>query len=329
VRDTIDTGIDRRYGQIELQDAQVLTAEGAAASVAANLRADPQVAAAETFTRLDATVQGRINGYDTLLTGLPPTTQMHRFTSTGSGGGLPRDGVLLGEGLRVILGVGAGDRVSITNVQRGIRLEQPVVDFVDEPVSPVVYISAEQLGALAPSGVMLKWAPGVDAETKRQAVTAMPGVVGYISTESIEAAVRQAYSLYDVMVLLTLLSAAVMAAALLYSAMSANVSERTGELGTLQAGGMGAHLLGRLVSTENMMLAVIGVPGGLIAGALLAEWFLSTYVTEGYRWHLVMRPATPVYVAMAVLVAGLLAQIPAFRVISRMDLAMNLRERSL
>ena len=157
----------------------------------------------------------------------------------------------------------------------------------------------------------------------------MPGVAVYLSTESISAAVRQVYSLYNTMVVLTLLSAAVMAAALLYSAMSANVSERTGELGTLQAAGMGAHMLGRLVSTENMMLVVLGLPGGLIAGALLAEWFLSTYVTEGYRWHLVMHIATPVFVAAAIVIAGLLAQIPTFRVIGRIDLAKILRERSL
>jgi putative ABC transport system permease protein len=185
------------------------------------------------------------------------------------------------------------------------------------------------LSAVAPSGVMLKLAPGVDAEAMRQAVTMMPGVVVYLSTASILATVRQAHSLYNVMVALTLLSAGVMAAALLYNAMSANVSERTGELGTLQAAGMGAHLLGRVVATENMMLAVIGLPGGLIAGALLAEWFLSTYITEGYRWHLVMHPATPVLVAVATLIAGLLAQIPAFRVIGRMDVAKVLRERSL
>jgi putative ABC transport system permease protein len=329
MRDTVNSAIDRQYGEIERQDAQVLTAEGAANSVADTLRADPQVAAAETFTRLDVAVQGHNNGYDTLLIGLPPTTQMHRFTSSRSGSGLPRDGVLLGEGLRAILGVAVGDRVSITNVQHGIQLEQPVAGFVDEPTSPVVYISAEQLSAAAPSGVMLKLAPGVDAEAKRRAVTMMPGVVGYLSTESISAAVRKIYSLYNVMVALTLLSAGVMAAALLYSAMSANVSERTGELGTLQAAGMDAHLLGRLVATENMMLAVIGVPGGLIAGALLAEWFVSTYITEGYRWHLVVHAATPTFVALAILVAGLLAQIPAFRVIGRMDLAKALRERSL
>ena len=93
--------------------------------------------------------------------------------------------MLLGEGLRAILGVAVGDRVSITNAQQGIRLEQPVAGFVDEPTSPVVYISAEQLSALAPSGVMLKLGPGVDAEAKRQAVTMMPGVVAYLSTESI------------------------------------------------------------------------------------------------------------------------------------------------
>jgi putative ABC transport system permease protein len=222
-----------------------------------------------------------------------------------------------------------GDRVSIINVQNGIRFEQAIVGFVDEPTSPVVYISAEQLSALAPSGVMLKLAAGVDAEAKRDAVTMTPGVAVYLSTESISAAVRKVYSLYNVMVLLTLLSAGVMAAALLYSAMSANVSERTGELGTLQAAGMGTHVLGRLVSTENMMLAVIGLPGGLVAGALLAQWFLSTYTTEGYRWHLVMHPATPVFVSAAILVAGLLAQIPTFRVIGRLDLAKVLRERSL
>ena len=329
MRDTVNSAIDRQFEEIELQDAQVLTTGGAAESVAGTLRADPQVAAAETFTRLDVTVQGHNNRYDTLLIGLLPTTQMHRFTSNRSGGGLPRDGVLLGEGLRAILGVAVGDRVSITNAQHGIRFEQPVAGFVDEPTSPVVYISAEQLSALAPSGVMLKLAPGVDAEAKRQAVMRVPGVAGYLSTESISAAVRKAYNLYNVMIALSLLSAGVMAAALLYNAMSANVSERTGELATLRAAGMGAHQLGRLVSAENMMLAVIGLPGGLIAGALLAEWFLSSYVTEGYRWHLVMRATTPAFVAVAILVAALLAQIPAFRMIGRIDLAKVLRERSL
>jgi putative ABC transport system permease protein len=329
MRDTVNSVIDREYGDIELQDAQVITAEGTADSVAATLRADPQVAAAETFTRLDVTVQGRNNGYDTLLIGLTSTTQMHRFTSGRSGGGLPRDGVLLGEGLRAILGVAVGDRVSITNVQHGIQLQQPVAGFVDEPTSPVVYISAEQLSVPASSGVMLKLAPGVEQDAKRQAVMLLPGVTSYLTKDSVFATVRKAFRLYNVIVALTLLSAGVMAAALLYNAMSANVSERTGELSTLQAAGMGAGMLGRLVAAENMTLAVLGLPGGLIAGTLLAEWFLSTYITQGYRWHLEMHTTTPFIVAVGILLAALLAQAPAFRAIARMDVAKAVRERSL
>ncbi len=75
--------------------------------------------------------------------------------------------------------------------------------------------------------------------------------------------------------------AVVMAAALLYNTMSANVSERTGELSTLQAAGMGAGLLGRLVAAENMLLVVIALPIGLPAGALLADRIMSTLCDRG------------------------------------------------
>ena len=329
LRDTVNGVIDRQYGEVELQDAQVITAAGRADAVTSALRADPQVAAAEPFTRLDVTVQHRDNRYDTLLIGLASATQMHRFTPGPSGRSLPPDGVLLGEGLRAILGVAVGDRISITNAQNQIRLDLPVAGFVDEPMNPVVYVSSNQVPALAPSGVLLKLAPGVNQNVKRQDVMALHGVAAYVPTESISATIRKAFALYNVLVALTLLSAGVMAMALLYNAMSANVSERTGELSTLQAAGMGAPLLGRLVAVENMTLAAIGVPAGLIAGTWLAEWFMSNYVTQGYRWHLMMHTTTPLLVAAAVLTAALLTAIPAFRVIGRMDVAKAVRERTL
>ncbi len=329
MRDTVNGVIDRQYGEVELQDAQVITAAGAADAVAGTLRADPQVAAAEPFTRLDVTVQDRNNRYDTLLIALPRATQMHRFTSGRSSRSLAPDGVLLGKGLRAILGVAVGDRIAITDTQNGIRLEQPVAGFVDEPMSPVVYVASEQVPALAPSGVLLKLAPGINQDVKGQDVTTLPGVVAYVPTDSISATVRTSFSLYNVLVALTLLSAGVMAAALLYNAMSANVSERTGELSTLQAAGMGARLLGRLVAAENMTLVAIGLPAGLIAGTGLAEWFLSTYVTQGYRWHLMMHTTTPLLVTVGVLSAALLTLIPTFRVIRRMDVAKVVRERTL
>ena len=329
MRDTVNGVIDRQYGEVELQDAQLITAAGAADAVAGALRADPQIAAAEPFTRLDVTVQGRDNHYDTLLIALPRATRMHRFTSGRSSRSLPADGVLLGKGLGAVLRVAVGDQITISNAQNRIRLDLPVVGFVDEPMSPVVYIASDRVSALAPSGVLLKLAPGANQELKRRDATRLRGVIAYVSTESVSATIRKSFALYNVLVALTLLSAGVMSAALLYNAMSANVSERTGELSTLQAAGMDARLLGRLVAVENMTLVAIGLPVGLIAGAWLAEWFLSNYVTQGYRWHLMMHTTTPLLVMVGVLSAALLTLIPTFRVIERMDIARVVRERTL
>jgi putative ABC transport system permease protein len=157
----------------------------------------------------------------------------------------------------------------------------------------------------------------------------MPGVVAYLSTATVATAMREAFTLYDALVGLMLAFAALMAAALLYNAMSANVAERSVELGTLRAAGMGTGMLGRLVATENLMLVTLGVPLGLGAGAVLADWFMSTYETQGYRWTLDMRAATPLLIAVGVLLAALVAQLPALRAIRRMDVARIVRERSL
>jgi putative ABC transport system permease protein len=92
---------------------------------------------------------------------------------------------------------------------------------------------------------------------------------------------------------------------------------------------MGPGLLGRLVAAENVFLAVVGLPIGLVAGRLLADWFMSRYETQGFHWHLEMQATTPLFVALTVFAAALLAQVPAFRVIARMDVAKVVRERSL
>ncbi len=327
LRDTVNRFIDRQYGGIELQDAQVITTAGAADEVAAALRTDPRIAAAEPFTRRDVTIQADNNRYDTLLIAYPRSTRMHRFTDGGSARDLPPDGVLLGQGLAETLGVTVGDRVAITGSQKEFRIDQPVAGFVDEPTSPVVYIAVDKVAALAASsGVMLKLSPGAPRDEVTRAVSALPGVIAYLSSDSLATAMRRNFALYNALIGLMQAFAVLMAAALLYNTMSANVSERTDELSKLQAAGVGAGLLGRLVAAENLLLVVAGLPIGLPAGVLLADWIMSAYVTEGYRWHLDMDGTTPLVVAVAVFFCALLAQIPAFLVIGQMDIAQVVRE---
>ncbi len=333
LRDTVSNVIDRQYDTIQREDAEVAVASGALDAVLAGVRADPGVAAAEPLARYDATLTTPGQEYRTLLVAMSPDTRMHRFITDDETRRLPAEGVLLGRGIESTLGLEVGDPVVITMTQSGRHLEETVAGFVDEPMNPVAYISLDQLsrvsGAPAATGVLLQLDRGATDREVAARVAAMPGVAAYLSTATVESAMREAFSLYDVLVGLMLAFAALMAAALLYNAMSANVAERSVELGTLQAAGMGSGMLGRLVATENLMLVVVGLPLGLGLGTLLADWFMSTFETQGYVWSLDMATTTPALVAAGVFLAALVAQVPALRAVRHTDLARIVRERSL
>ncbi|OBF55320.1 hypothetical protein A5787_03245 [Mycobacterium sp. 852002-50816_SCH5313054-b] len=332
MRDTLPGMVHRQFGQVERQDGEVVVS-GLADQVVDRLRADHNIVAAEPYSSYDVTVSAGTHRYKTLVVGLDPQTRMHAFTAQSGADRLSDDGVLLGLGLRDLLSLSLGDRIDVVVAPSGQRFSERVVGFVDEPFSPVVYISAKRLkadaGALPANGALVKLRPGSDGRAAGDRVAAMPGVVAYRSTTSLASTMRDAFSLYDTLVGIMLVFAGVMAAAMLYNAMSANISERLGELGALHAEGMGAGVLSRLIASENLTVAFAAVPFGVIGGILLADRLLSTYQRLGYHLRLEMEPATPVVVACGIAVAAMLAQIPAVRRVYGIDLAHIVRERAL
>ncbi|MGW5225648.1 FtsX-like permease family protein [Nocardia niigatensis] len=334
LRDTVATLIDRQYGRITMQDAEIATAPGAADAVLARVRQDPDVAAAEPVGRYDVVLSAGERHYDTLVISLPPATQMHRFIAKSGSDRLSDAGLLLGSGLRETLGVSVGDTVDIAETSTGQHISAPVAGFVDEPLSPVVYVSSDYLrqssGAAPNTGVLVRLRPGVtDERAVSDRLTAIPGAVAYLSTGTLASAMRQAFAMYDTLVGIMLVFAAVMAAALLFNAMSANIGERLGELGALRAAGMGSGTLTRLIAAENLLLAVVGIPVGVGCGILLARRLLSTYENQGAHLELAMRPFTPALVAVAIFAAAVAVQLPALRRVRGLDIARIVRERSL
>jgi len=332
MRDTLPGTVDRQFGQIERQDGE-LVVSGSADAVVNQLHSDHDIAVAEAYSAYGATVTAGRHRYQTMLIGLAPQSQMHMFPTESGADQLPGDGVLLGVGLRDLLSVSLGDHIDVVMPQSGLRLTERVAGFVDEPFSPVVYISMDRLraeaGALPVNGVLVKLKPGTDARAVGDRIAKIVGVVAYRSTTSLASTMRDAFSLYDTLVGIMFVFAGVMAALMLYNAMSANISERLGELGALHAGGMGAGMLSRLIAAENFSLAVIAIPFGVVGGVLLADRLLSTYHSLGYHLRLEMQPTTPVMVACGILVAAAVVQIPVVRRIHGIDLARIVRQRAL
>ncbi|HEX2893943.1 MAG TPA: FtsX-like permease family protein [Marmoricola sp.] len=331
LRDTVATVIDRQYGSIQLEDAEVHTAPGA--DLVADISSQAGVRRAETFNRYDVTLTGPDGNVQTLLTALEPGTRMHRFTTTeGTHLSLPAKGILMPAGTHESLGLDRGDPVEV-RASGGPPVDLVVAGFLDEPLNPVAYTALPQAQALqaspAATGVLVQLTDGASPGAVAQAIGARTGVTAYLATSTVKKAMTDAFALYDTLVGLMLLFAAAMAAALLYNAMSANVAERSVELGTLRTAGMGTGMMGRMVAAENLLLVLVGIPVGLVVGTWTADWFMSTYETQGSHWSLTMSPLTPAIVAVGVLLAAILIQAPALRSMRRLDLARIVRERSL
>jgi putative ABC transport system permease protein len=333
LRDTVSNVLDRQYGTVDRSDGQLYATPGKTTELLTAARREPAVAAAEPFARVEATLTHGTKRFDTILMGLPENTTMHHFVAPGGPTmTLPAAGVLLGRGLGNLLAIRTGDEVTITAAD-GTQLTERVAGFVDEPLTAVAYTSLHYLNQAAgrsmDSGALIKLHPGVARDAASHRLGQLPGAAAYFDNTALEATLRDAFQIMDVLVGLMLLFAIVMAIALLYNAMSANLAERSVELGTLNAAGMSRGILGRLVATENVLLTVIGIPIGLIAGIGIARWFMSNYENLGYRWELRMQPSTIVLVVLAVLAASVVAQWSTWRGLKRINVATIVRERSL
>ncbi|MBT8193609.1 MAG: FtsX-like permease family protein, partial [Acidimicrobiia bacterium] len=120
-----------------------------------------------------------------------------------------------------------------------------------------------------------------------------------------------------------------MAFALIFSAMSVNIAERTREVATLLAVGTERRQISRMITAENMTVAIVGIPLGLLAGFVTAGQAMASFESDLFAFDLYIRPSTFVISALAILIVALLSQWPGLRAIGRLEIAKIVKERSL
>ncbi len=280
---------------------------------------------------------GMIHGakrYSTLLIALKSTTRMHGFHTSGTRERtLPARGLLVGQSLAGLLDIHTGDTVEIDIPGTGVHLREQIAGFVDEPFGAVAYMSLSRLASLAGQPVVtaayLRLVPGAERLAVRTKVSQVPGVTSYTDVHAVYQSIRSQMNLFYAFVAIMLVFGGLLAVALCLNAMTANVTERNGEIAALRVAGMPRRTLWRLISTENLTVAAIGLPLGIISGIILGRAMLDTYTSDIYRWPLQLHWWTPVVVAALIFVAATLAQLPALRAASRIDLGRVVRERSL
>lgn len=332
--DSIQVLLSRQFDLVNSQNAQVYLTGQATPEVVAQIAAESGVAHAEAVADLPASIQSATSQYHTELLGFQPDTKLHSFIVKGHDVPLPSSGVYLGTSLEKDLGVKVGDTVTIDVPDANIHTTQTVAGFVNEPLGTYAYISLPELTTLAggtnvANTVYLTYAPGAQPETMRNELSALPVVGAFIDSNALQSMAEQFMGLFYAFVGVMLALGGLMAFALIYNTISANVAERASEVAMMRAGGISRHTISRLLTSENVLLTLIGVVPGLLFGYVFAYYGLSVYSSDLFKWDLYIRPTTYVFTVIAIVVAALLSQRPVLRAVQRLDVATVVRERSL
>ena len=322
--------VDIEFDQVQHQDATVLVAPGAN-DVDAQLQSLPGVAVVEPAAIARVTVVVNGHPYPTSLTGLEPATVMHGFRNPdGASRSLPAGGVLAGAALANKLGVRVGDDLTVvpsTGPARSIHL----AGLVDEPLGTALYstnATARSITNAESNGYLLRFGNGADRDRVRATASGFSGVVAYTDNRAVENQLRSYLVIFWVFAGATLVLGALLAFTVIYVTMTINLAERTGELATLRATGAPIRRLTATVAIENIAVTLLAVPIGLAAGVGAGWLFLRSFNNDLFSLHLSVGASALTLAAIAVTAAAAVSQLPAARLIKRIDVAKVVRERS-
>jgi putative ABC transport system permease protein len=322
--------VDVEFGGVQRQDATVLVAAGAN-DVGGQLQSLPGVAVVEPTTIARVTLVANGHTYPTSVTGLEPATVMHGFNGPdGTARPLPAGGVLAGAALAQKLGVRVGDDLTVVPAAGPTRVVR-LAGLVDEPLGSALYATnatARSVGNAGPNGYLLRFGAGADRDGVRSAVTRLSAVTAYTDTQAVEHQLKSYLVIFWVFAGATLVLGAVLAFTVIYVTMTINLAERTGELATLRATGAPIRRLTATVAIENIAVTLFAVPIGLAAGVGAGWLFLRSFNNDLFSLHLSVGATVLVLATVAVTAAAAVSQLPAARLIKRIDVARVVRDRS-
>jgi putative ABC transport system permease protein len=326
--------IELVFTTTQRQDIAVTFVEPASPRAAHEVAQLPGVTAAEPFravaARIRAGPRSRLQG----VTGLPEWPRLYRVIDDHERPvPLPPDGLLLSEILAEILGVRAGDTVTL-EVLEGQRpvLEVRVTGVVNTFVGTAAYMRIDALNRLmreAPviSGAFLSADPAAAGELYRTlketprvaSVTVKRAALDSFQTTMADGILR--------MRLFNLIFASIIAFGVIYNTARISLAERAHELATLRILGFTRAEVSVILLGELAVLTVAAVPIGLFVGRSLAWIVITALEGESVRIPFIISPGTYAFAVTVIAVAAFVSGMVVRRGVDTLDLVQVLKTK--
>jgi putative ABC transport system permease protein len=316
-------------------------------SIVHRVRSWPGVVRAEGVLEVPVDLAHGGKTYSAMVSGQDPAAGLLELRDpAGQPIQIPEEGALFGPTLRKRLELEVGDVVQVSVPKNVVAESFPpvslrVAGFTDEAIGTVAYLRRQNLWSLlreelelppsAVSGVVIKVAPKYAAEV-RSRLQKLPDAGSVLSVPEIRRMLERVMETFRIFVLIMELFGVALAVAMIFNMVTINVLERGPEIATLRTIGFGRRQIAAMVTFENLVVGLVGIAIGLPFGRWFIEQFWLLAQTEEqqelFTYEISVKPATYAISAVAILAAVLISQIPALRMLGRMDLAKATKERT-
>ena len=241
---------------------------------------------------------------------------------------LPDDGVVLTEKLASLLGVQAGDTITLDGDQ---RVEVRVADVTEHYIQHYVYMTDACYQAVfgtEPSQNLILADYPIDApetEALERELVSLDGVTALPRMEDSRDTYGSSLESVDYAVVLIIVCAAALAFVVLYNLTNINITERMRELATLKVLGFYDRELSAYIYRENVVLTVFGVAMGMVMGKLLHQWLILTVEIDLLMFGRELSLGSYAYAVVLTVIFSLLVNLAAHRSLKKLDMVESLK----
>lgn len=244
---------------------------------------------------------------------------------------LPEDGVLLTDKAAQLLGVEAGDTITLKDTDEN-ETNVKVTNVVENYVYHYIYMSKSMYenlyGKSFDSNVILTKDFNLDNETEDNFVKDLMNMPEVASVTRISTAMNMmndTMKSLNYVVVILIVSAGLLAFVVLYNLSNVNISERIRELATIKVLGFYDKEVYLYITRETIILTAIGLVLGLVAGYFLDFFILETCEINMLRFRKFVAPLSFVFAALITILFTIIVNIVTYFALKKIDMIESLK----
>ena len=237
---------------------------------------------------------------------------------------LPENGgILVTRNAGQMLGFSAGDTVSLQDLTL-TQGEVTVTAIVENYLGNNVYITQtmyeELFGEYEANGVIANLTDDCeDPIAWADELSHKDDITNVTATEQLREEFSKAFVLINMVVYIIIIMAAALAFVVLFTLSTTNISEREREIATIKVLGFFDHEVHLYVNKETILLTILGILPGLVAGTFLGHAMTAVLNMPSLYFDVSIFPVSYLYSGGLTLIFALLVQQITNRILNKVD----------